>query len=64
MQALFLNQLRFVSSQSNSTMLHLGVSNLVPGKPRQHKRYGDTYFLDEVFVKTQGKHRYLWRAID
>lgn len=31
---------------------------------RQHQGYGDTFFLDEVFVKIQGKQRYLWRAID
>ena len=31
---------------------------------RQHHGYGDTFFLDEVFVKIQGKQRYLWRAID
>ena len=31
---------------------------------RQHRGYGDTFFLDEVFVKIQGKQQYLWRAID
>jgi len=31
---------------------------------RQHQGYGDTFFLDEIFVKIQGKQRYLWRAID
>ena len=31
---------------------------------RQHQGYGDTFFLDEVFVKIQGKQLYLWRAID
>ena len=31
---------------------------------RQHQGYGDTFLLDEVFVKIQGKQRYLWRAID
>tara|TARA_R110002073_G_scaffold200307_1_gene359401 strand:+ start:1064 stop:1762 length:699 start_codon:yes stop_codon:yes gene_type:complete len=31
---------------------------------RQHRGYGDTFFLDEVFVRIQGKQRYLWRAID
>ncbi len=30
----------------------------------QHLGYGDTFFLDEIFVKIQGKQRYLWRAID
>jgi putative transposase len=31
---------------------------------RQHQGYGDTFLLDEVFVRIQGKRRYLWRAID
>lgn len=31
---------------------------------RKHRGYGDTYFLDEVFVKIRGKQHYLWRAID
>ena len=30
----------------------------------QHQGYEDTFFLDEVFVKIQGKQQYLWRAID
>ena len=31
---------------------------------RTHRGYGDTFFIDEVFVKIQGKQQYLWRAID
>ncbi len=31
---------------------------------RRHPGFGDTYFLDEVFVKIGGKQRYLWRAVD
>ena len=31
---------------------------------RQHRGYGDTFFIDEVFVKIQGKQHYLWRALD
>jgi putative transposase len=31
---------------------------------RQHRGYGDTFFIDEVFVKIQGKQHYLWRAVD
>ena len=31
---------------------------------RKHHGFGDTYFLDEVFVKIGGKQRYLWRAVD
>ncbi len=27
-------------------------------------RDGDTFFIDEVFVKIQGQQQYLWRAVD
>ena len=26
--------------------------------------YGDTFYIDEVFVKINGKQQYLWRAVD
>ncbi len=29
-----------------------------------HQGYGDTFFIDEVFVKIGGKQQYLWRAVD
>jgi len=31
---------------------------------KKHQGYGDTFFIDEVFVKIQGKQHYLWRAVD
>lgn len=31
---------------------------------RRHQGYGDTFFIDEVFVRIQGKQQYLWRAVD
>jgi putative transposase len=31
---------------------------------RKHKGYGDTFYMDEVFVKIDGKQQYLWRAVD
>ena len=31
---------------------------------RKHQGYGDTFYIDEVFVKINGKQHYLWRAID
>jgi putative transposase len=31
---------------------------------RRHQGYGDTFYLDEVFVRIQGVQHYLWRAID
>ncbi len=31
---------------------------------KKHQGYGDTFFIDEVFVKIDGKQYYLWRAVD
>ncbi|MFK8049001.1 MAG: DDE-type integrase/transposase/recombinase [Halioglobus sp.] len=31
---------------------------------RKRQGYGDTFFIDEVFVKINGKQHYLWRAVD
>ena len=31
---------------------------------RKHRGYGDTFYLDEVFVKISGKQHCLWRAVD
>ena len=31
---------------------------------RRHQGYGDTFYIDEVFVKINGKQLYLWRAVD
>jgi putative transposase len=31
---------------------------------RRHQGYGDTFYIDEVFVKINGKQYYLWRAVD
>lgn len=31
---------------------------------RGHRGYGDTFHIDEVFVKVNGKQHYLWRAVD
>jgi len=31
---------------------------------RRHGGYGDTFYIDEVFVKIKGKQHYLWRAVD
>jgi putative transposase len=30
----------------------------------RHQGFGDTFFIDEVFVKIQGRQQYLWRAVD
>lgn len=31
---------------------------------RRHQGYSDTFFIDEVFIKINGKQHYLWRAVD
>ncbi len=31
---------------------------------RKHQGYGDTFYVDEVSVKIDGKQHYLWRAVD
>ncbi len=31
---------------------------------RKHSGYGDTFFIDEVFIKIDGNQHYLWRAVD
>ena len=31
---------------------------------RKHRGFGDTFYIDEVFVKISGKQHYLWRAVD
>ena len=31
---------------------------------RNHRGYGDTFYIDEVFVKINGEQHYLWRAVD
>jgi len=31
---------------------------------RKHQGYGDTFFIDEVFVRINGKQHFLWRAVD
>ena len=31
---------------------------------KKHRGYGDTFFIDEVFVKIDGIQHYLWRAVD
>ena len=31
---------------------------------RKHRGYGDTFYIDEVVVKINGKQLYLWLAVD
>jgi putative transposase len=31
---------------------------------RKHPGFGDTFFMDEVFVAIAGRRHYLWRAVD
>jgi len=30
----------------------------------RHQGFGDTFYIDEVFVKIGGQQQYLWRAVD
>jgi len=30
----------------------------------RHQGFGDTFYIDEVVVKLDGKQQYLWRVID
>ena len=39
-------------------------SNYAIRLKRKHWGYGNTFFIDEVFIKIDGKQYYLWRAID
>ena len=31
---------------------------------RRHQGFGDTFFIDEMFVKIQGRQQHLWLAVD
>jgi putative transposase len=31
---------------------------------RKRRGFGDTFFIDEVFIKINGVQHYLWRAVD
>lgn len=31
---------------------------------RKHQGFGDTFYIDEIFVKINGRQHYLWRAVD
>ena len=31
---------------------------------KKHRGFGDTFFVDEVFIRIGGKQHYLWRAVD
>ena len=31
---------------------------------KRHQGYGDTFFIDEIIIKIDGKQHYLWRAVD
>ena len=39
-------------------------SKYVKRLKRRHQGFGDTFYIDEVFVKIQGQQQYLWRAVD
>jgi putative transposase len=33
-------------------------------RKRRHQGFGDTFFIDEVFVRIRGQQQYLWRVVD
>ena len=45
-------------------MVHLVWPSICQKAEAAASGYGDTFFLDEVFVRIHCKQRYLWRAID
>jgi putative transposase len=47
-----------------SSLVHQVWCSLFKRLKRKHRGYGDTFFIDEVFVKINGKQHYLWRAVD
>jgi putative transposase len=49
-----------VSSESVSLWCTKFGSQYAKRLKRKHQGYGDTFFIDEVFVKIQGKQYYLW----
>ena len=38
--------------------------NMLRRLRRRHRGFGDTFYIDEVFVTIGGKQRYLWWAVD
>jgi putative transposase len=44
--------------------LHQVRCHLYPQIEEEPSRLGDTFYIDEVFVKINGKQHYLWRAVD
>ncbi len=48
---------------ANSAAPQAGIENARKLK-RREGRLGDTWHLDELFVKIQGELQYLWRAVD
>ena len=58
-RAWYRNQLRV-----DPTMVYQIWSSVRRRLGRRHQGYGDTFYLDEVFVRIQGVQHYLWRAID
>ena len=45
-----------------------GVSSSAPSHSRRfkwkHRGYGDRFYIDEIFVRINGKQHYIWRAVD
>ena len=53
-----------VSRESNRLWCNKFGPSFARRPRRAHRGCGDTFFIDEVFVKVQGAQQYLWRAVD
>ena len=53
-----------VSRESIRLWCHKFGSKYATKLRKKHQGYGDTFFIDEVFIKIDGKQHYLWRAVD
>ena len=45
-------------------MVHQVWTPICEATEARHRGYGDTSFIDEVFVRIRGKQHYLWRVVD
>jgi transposase-like protein len=51
-------------AQGHPPLMNQIRSNIHSNAEAQHRGYGDTFYIDEVFIKINGKQHYLWRAVD
>ncbi|VUX54952.1 transposase [uncultured Woeseiaceae bacterium] len=54
----------FVTHESNRLWCNKFGLKYAARLRQEHQGYGDTFFIDEVFIRIDGKQHYLWRAVD